>query len=308
MAVSISTAGLSVPVGTTIASITNNTATLSNPVTGSSGSATFVTTGATDTTADGGGIRIKGTTDKSITYVNATTALTSTEHFDLATGKAYRIGNVQIANGNTTTLGPTTGAWSIGAGVTSSSLTSVGTLTSLTVSGTTTINGTNNLTINNGNLVIGTSGKGIDFSATANSSGTMTSELLADYEEGTWTPGISGRTVTNSTGWYTKVGRYVTVQFVMDGLNTPLSGSDVLITGLPFTPANISQVGAAVIADTSGVSYAVGYGDIYGRINSSTTSIQLLQKLTNGSNHDSFTGGGGISATFVLRGMAWYIV
>jgi hypothetical protein len=30
-----------------------------------------------------------------------------------------------------------------------------------------------------------------DFSATSNSSGTMTSELLADYEEGTWTPGIS---------------------------------------------------------------------------------------------------------------------
>ena len=138
MAVSISTAGLSVPVGTTIASITNNTATLSNPVTGSSGSATFVTTGATDTTADGGGIRIKGTTDKSITYVNATTALTSTENFDLATGKAYRIGNVQIANGLTTTIGPTTGAWQIGAGVTSSSLTSVGTLGSLTVTGSTT--------------------------------------------------------------------------------------------------------------------------------------------------------------------------
>ena len=135
MAVSISTAGLSVPGGTTIVSITNNTAVLSNPVTGSSGSATFVTTGATDTTADGGGIRIKGTTDKSITYVNATTALTSTENFDLATGKAYRIGNVQIANGSTTTLGPTTGAWSIGAGVTSSSLTSVGTLSSLGVSG-----------------------------------------------------------------------------------------------------------------------------------------------------------------------------
>jgi hypothetical protein len=141
MAVSISTAGLSVPGGTTIVSVTNNTAVLSNPVTGSSGSATFVTTGATDTTADGGGIRIKGTTDKSITYVNATTALTSTEHFDLATGKAYRIGNVQIANGNTTTLGPTTGSWSIGAGVTSSSLTSVGTLASLTVTGAINANG-----------------------------------------------------------------------------------------------------------------------------------------------------------------------
>jgi hypothetical protein len=40
----------------------------------------------------------------------------------------------------------------------------------------------------NGNLVFSTAGTGIDFSATSNSSGTMTSELLSDYEEGTWTP------------------------------------------------------------------------------------------------------------------------
>jgi hypothetical protein len=141
MIVSISTAGLSVPVGTTIVSITNNTAVLSNNVSGSSGTATFNAQGATDTTADGGGIRIKGATDKTLTYTNATTAFTSTEHFDLATGKAYRIGNVQIANGLTTTIGPTTGAWSIGAGVTSSSLTSVGTLASLTVTGAINANG-----------------------------------------------------------------------------------------------------------------------------------------------------------------------
>jgi hypothetical protein len=48
-----------------------------------------------------------------------------------------------------------------------------------------------NVTLPNGNIVIGTSGKGIDFSITANSviSGTTTgSELFDDYEEGTWTP------------------------------------------------------------------------------------------------------------------------
>ena len=39
--------------------------------------------------------------------------------------------------------------------------------------------------VSNGNLVFSTAGTGIDFSATANSSGTMTSELLDDYEEGT---------------------------------------------------------------------------------------------------------------------------
>ena len=44
------------------------------------------------------------------------------------------------------------------------------------------------VTLSNGNLVIGTSGKGIDFSATP---GTGTSELLTDYEEGDWTPAVS---------------------------------------------------------------------------------------------------------------------
>jgi len=39
-----------------------------------------------------------------------------------------------------------------------------------------------------GNVIIATSGKGIDFSAT---SGTGSSELFDDYEEGTWTPSLS---------------------------------------------------------------------------------------------------------------------
>jgi hypothetical protein len=46
---------------------------------------------------------------------------------------------------------------------------------------------TGDVKLNTGNLVIGTSGKGIDFSVTSQAGG-MTSELLADYEEGTFTP------------------------------------------------------------------------------------------------------------------------
>ena len=40
------------------------------------------------------------------------------------------------------------------------------------------------LTVNSGNLVIGTSGKGIDFSATGDAFASAGSELLDDYEEG----------------------------------------------------------------------------------------------------------------------------
>ena len=138
MEVSITTGGISVPFGTTIVSITGNAATLSNPVSGSSGSATFNALGPSDLSADGGGIVLKGTTEKKITWTDATDAWTVTEHVDLANTKQYRIGNVLIASNSQ--IGPSTGSFSLGGGVTSSSLTSVGTLTSLTVSGSSTFN------------------------------------------------------------------------------------------------------------------------------------------------------------------------
>ena len=69
-----------------------------------------------------------------------------------------------------------------------------------------------------GNLAF-PSGQGIDFSATADSSATMESEILHDYEEGTWSPTFQGESNNNNPtisyatrrGRYTKIGRYVCV-------------------------------------------------------------------------------------------------
>lgn len=73
---------------------------------------------------------------------------------------------------------------------------------------------TGDQTIIDGNLVIGTAGKGINFSADPSSPG-MTSELLDDYEEGTFTPAIvwGGLTPTLGTCNYVKVGNVVTATF-----------------------------------------------------------------------------------------------
>jgi hypothetical protein len=80
----------------------------------------------TDTTADGGGITLKGTTDKTLNWVDATDAWTSSEDMNLLTGKVYEINGTTVLSGT-----------ALGSGVTGSSLTSVGTITSGTWTGTT---------------------------------------------------------------------------------------------------------------------------------------------------------------------------
>lgn len=79
----------------------------------------------TDSTADGGGITLKGATDKLFRWLDATDAWTSSEHIDLASGKAYYINGVQVLSGS-----------ALGSGVTSSSLSSVGTIGTGTWQGT----------------------------------------------------------------------------------------------------------------------------------------------------------------------------
>jgi hypothetical protein len=79
----------------------------------------------TDAGADGGGITLKGTTDKTFNWVDATDAWTSSEDLNLLTGKVYEINGATVLSATT-----------LGSGVTGSSLTSVGTVASGTWSAT----------------------------------------------------------------------------------------------------------------------------------------------------------------------------
>ena len=98
--------------------------------------------------------------------------------------------------------------------------------------------------INNGNLIV-ENGKGIDFSATA---GTGTSELLDDYEEGVWTPaltgagGSSGITYAARSGSYVKIGRQVTCKGSISlSAKTSITGA-VIISQFPFVTENVDSV------------------------------------------------------------------
>lgn len=73
----------------------------------------------TDAGADGGGITLRGTTNKTFNWIDATDAWTSSEHLDLAAAKAFHIAGTQVLN-----------ATGLGSDILASSLTSTGTLTS----------------------------------------------------------------------------------------------------------------------------------------------------------------------------------
>lgn len=132
-----------------------------------------------------------------------------------------------------------------------------------------------------GNVIVA-SGQGIDFSATP---GTGTSELFADYEEGTWTPAYSPATgaftvITYGfrSGQYVKIGDMVYVSFRMrtSAITVGTASGIVSITGLPFTSGAIA------------VEFAFGVGDNFavnnartGRLAANTSSIELQQFANN---------------------------
>jgi len=120
-----------------------------------------------------------------------------------------------------------------------------------TVSGTTnlTIGSTNTSTISVGspisgltlsdNILFNTASKGIYLGVTS----ATASNLLDDYEEGTWTPtayaGTATLSVNGSQSTYTKVGRVVTVYAEVNNFGTK-SSSHLQFNGLPFTPSSDS--------------------------------------------------------------------
>jgi len=121
----------------------------------------------TDVTADGGGISLLGATTKSFNWIDSTDSWTASEHIDLVSGKEFKIAGTSVLSGST-----------LGSGVTGSSLTSVGTISTGVWNGTTIgrAHGGTGLTAapSNGQLLIG-NGSGYALSTlTAGSNITIT--------------------------------------------------------------------------------------------------------------------------------------
>ena len=153
----------------------------------------------TDAGADGGGITLKGDTDKTFNWIDATDAWTSSENLNLLTGKSLLIAGTSVLNATT-----------LGSGVTASSLTSVGTIATGVWNGTA-------IAIANGGtgstdagaartalgLAIGTNVQAYNSTLAAVAGGTYTGDdsitTLGTITTGTWT-GTSIAIANGGTG------------------------------------------------------------------------------------------------------------
>ena len=103
-----------------------------------------------------------------------------------------------------------------------------------------------NVSIADGNLVVA-SGHGIDFAATGDGSGSVSGELLDDYEHGTWTPAINSGTISAGQATYTKIGNIVTLKANISDISDYTTDSDITITGLPYSAGSTNvAIGAAM--------------------------------------------------------------
>ena len=167
----------------------------------------LATGNSSDSGADGGGLTVKGASDKTWNWVDSTDAWTANQHIDVTTGKVFKIAGTEVLNATT-----------LGAGIVNSSLTSVGTLGALTV--------TNAVTA--GSLDI-SGGADIDGTLEADAytvNGTALNEYIAD----TVGAMVSSNTETNITVTYQDADN--TLDFVIGILNQDTTGNAATATAL----------------------------------------------------------------------------
>jgi len=131
--------------------------------------------------------------------------------------------------------------------------------------------------VKSGDLIFGTSGKGVVLGATSNTA----ANTLEDYEEGTWTPalaGVTGSFSTSGTHNYTKVGRIVTINgYIYNCSSISDASADWAFSGAPFAPIQDAQ-GAVGIYNVD-IAASNGYMTI--RVNANNSQLKLIQQRDN---------------------------
>ena len=204
----------------------------------------------TDTTANQGGITLKGATDKTINWVQSTGNWTFNQNIDLIAGKEYRIENTQVLS--KTRLGDTV---TIAAG-----LTTVGTLGSLSVTGNVTLGSISTpgaLSITTGGTITLNSQK-ITGVATPTTATDVTNKAYVDTSVATipiaFALDITGLTSPNPAG--TGNGPIVDVRSILESIspaNSAREGTVATIHCTSYAGATVTDINITVTTNGTGV-------------------------------------------------------
>ena len=240
-----------------------------------------------DTTADGGGITLKGATDKTLNWVDATDAWTSSEDFNLLTGKVYEINGTSVLSATT-----------LGSGVTTSSLTTVGTIGTGTWQGTV-------IAGQYGGTGVANTGKTITIGGNFTTSGAHATTLT--------TTGTTGVTLPTTGTLATLAGSETLTNKTISGSSNTLSNiANASLTNSAVTIGSTSvSLGATVttFAGLSSVTSTSFVGALTGNASTATSAAALTTSRTISLTGDvtgsvSFNGSADVSITATIAANA----
>ena len=214
----------------------------------------------TDTTADGGGITLKGTTDKTFNWVDATDAWTSSEHLNLASGKTLKYNGTDLVaaqsgnSGKYLTTDGTSTSWGTVTGY------SAPTLGSTSVASGATVTNVDGLTVNS--TTIPSSVTLVSTAATQ----TLTNKTIAlgsNTVSGTlaeFNTAVTNADLASLAGTETLTNKTLTAPIITNSINTQTGTTYTTVAGDAAALITLNNASAITVSipTNATTAYAVG--------------------------------------------------
>ena len=226
--------------------LTSSSVSITSTTANTTGNITFDASGASDATANNGGITVKGATDKTIIWDSTNSNWTSSEHWNISSAKTYKINNVQVLTSTAVLNDSTQTSVNVGGYATTVNIgTSATAATTLTIGANT----KDNILIINGNSTSGT--------ATLSTSAGVTTANV--FNTGALTGNLFGAATAVNIGASTGT----------------LTIGNVTITGTNATTFNMNGASPSIVTTQTGTASVFNTGALTGNLFGAATAVNI---------------------------------